>query len=132
MTSEQELPKTSKNRTLKVSKPLIEGDSETLEKKIDGHNLKFTNLNKFYWPEDKVTKRDMFNYYDAIAPLMLPYHKDRPMSINRFPGGIHSQSFYQKDVKEIAPDWAHTMPHTNEKGGEKSYLLGEVRLLCSG
>lgn len=125
LTAVQELPKTSKNKTLKVSKLLIEGNGETIEKKIDGHNLKFANLNKFYWPEDKVTKRDMFNYYDAIAPLMLPYLKDRPMSLNRFPGGIHSQSFYQKDVKEIAPDWAHTMPHTNEKGEEKSYLLGE-------
>ncbi|RZK19497.1 MAG: DNA ligase D [Pedobacter sp.] len=109
------------------SPPLIKGLNDAEEKKIDGHILKFTNLNKLYWPEDKVTKRDMFNYYDAVAPLMLPYLKDRPMSLNRFPGGIHSQSFYQKNVKETAPDWAHTMPHTNEKGEEKSYLLGHDR-----
>jgi len=106
---------------------LLTGSSDTQEKKIDGHTLKFTHLSKLYWPEDKVSKREMFNYYDAISPLMLPYLLDRPMSLNRYPGGIHSQSFYQKNVKETAPDWAHTMPHTNEKGEEKSYLLGYDR-----
>ncbi|RZJ86834.1 MAG: hypothetical protein EOO20_17430 [Chryseobacterium sp.] len=121
-------PKPLKRENLKDSSQLfLTGTHETEEKKIDGHLLKFTNLNKLYWPEDKVTKRDMFNYYDAIAPLMVPYLKDRPMSLNRFPGGIHSESFYQKNVKETAPAWAHTMPHTNEKGEEKSYLLGHDR-----
>jgi bifunctional non-homologous end joining protein LigD len=109
------------------AKLLLEGRHETEEKKVDGHLLKFTNLNKLYWPEDKVTKRDMFNYYDAVAPLMVPYLKDRPMSLNRFPGGIHGASFYQKNVMETAPSWAHTMPHTNEKGEDKSYLLGHDR-----
>lgn len=116
--------KPPKTKTLKKQTPLIQGTGDTLEKKIDGHILKFSHLNKLYWPEDKVTKRDMFNYYDAVSPLMLPYLKDRPMSLNRYPGGIHSQSFYQKDVTEIASSWAKTMPHTNEKGEEKSYLLG--------
>lgn len=58
---------------------------------------------------------------------MVPYLLDRPMSLNRFPGGIHGQSFYQKNVAETAPSWAHTMPHTNEKGEEKEYLLGHDR-----
>lgn len=46
------------------------------------------------------------------------------MSLNRFPGGIHSKSFYQKNVRDSAPDWAETMPHTNDTGEEKDYLLG--------
>lgn len=46
------------------------------------------------------------------------------MSLNRFPGGIHSESFYQKNVKDKAPDWAETMPHTNGEGVDKDYLLG--------
>lgn len=117
-----------KQKSIKPKETLfLTGSSETQEKKIDGHLLKFTHLSKLYWPEDKVSKRDMFNYYDAISPLMLPYLIDRPMSLNRFPGGIYSQSFYQKNVRETAPDWAHTMPHTNEKGEEKSYLLGYDR-----
>jgi bifunctional non-homologous end joining protein LigD len=109
------------------SKPLLDGKSEIQEKKIDGHVIKFTNLNKLYWPEDGISKRDMFNYYDKVAPYMVPYLLDRPMSLNRFPGGIHGQSFYQKNVAETAPSWAHTMPHTNEKGEGKEYLLGHDR-----
>lgn len=109
------------------TKHLLDGKNEVSEKNIDGHVIKFTNLNKLYWPEDKITKREMFNYYDQVAPYMVPYLVDRPMSLNRFPGGIHGQSFYQKNVAETAPDWAHTMPHTNEKGEEKEYLLGYDR-----
>ncbi|WP_316851663.1 DNA ligase D [Pedobacter agri] len=121
-------PKKPKGRKAILAKnPLLTGQAETQEKNIDGHLLKFTHLSKLYWPEDGVSKRDMFNYYDSVAPLMLPYLLDRPMSLNRFPGGIHSQSFYQKNVKETAPDWALTMPHTNDKGEEKSYLLGHDR-----
>ena len=110
-----------------AEKLLLEGKSEILQKKVGGHLIKFTNLNKLYWPEDGVSKRDMFNYYDQVAPYMVPYLLDRPMSLNRFPGGIHGQSFYQKNVAETAPEWARTMPHTNEKGEEKQYLLGHDR-----
>ena len=103
---------------------LITSNEDTEVKKIEGHTLKFTHLNKLYWPEDQVTKRDMFNYYHQVAPFIVPYLRDRPMSLNRFPGGIHSNSFYQKNVKDKAPDWAETMPHTSGEGEEKDYLLG--------
>jgi bifunctional non-homologous end joining protein LigD len=108
-------------------KPLLEGKNAVAELKIDGHLIKFNNLNKLYWPEDGISKRELFNYYDKIAPYMVPYLLDRPMSLNRFPGGIHGQSFYQKNVAETAPSWARTMPHTNEKGEDKAYLLGNDR-----
>jgi bifunctional non-homologous end joining protein LigD len=103
---------------------LITSKQETEEVKVDGHSLKLTHLNKLYWPEDKVTKRDMFNYYHQVAPFMVPYLKDRPMSLNRFPGGIHGESFYQKNVRDKAPEWTETMPHTNGEGVDKDYLLG--------
>jgi bifunctional non-homologous end joining protein LigD len=103
---------------------LLISKKETEELKVDGHLLKFTHLNKLYWPEDGVTKRDMFNYYHQVAPFMVPYLKDRPMSLNRFPGGIHGESFYQKNVRDKAPEWATTMPHTNGEGVDKDYLLG--------
>lgn len=102
---------------------LLTSNKETEEKKIEGHLLKFTHLNKLYWPEDKVTKRDMFNYYHQVAPYMVPYLKDRPMSLNRFPGGIHGESFYQKNVRDKAPEWATTMPHTNGEGDRKRLFV---------
>jgi bifunctional non-homologous end joining protein LigD len=105
-------------------KTLLNPTDETQVRKICGHDLRFTNLSKVYWPEDKVTKRDMFNFYYQVAEYILPYLKDRPMSLNRFPGGIHGPSFYQKDVKDKAPDWAKTFPYTTSDGEHKEYLVG--------
>jgi len=108
----------------KEPKTLLNPKDETQVRKVKGHELKFTNLSKIYWPEDKVSKRDMFNYYYQVAEYILPYLKDRPQSLNRFPGGIHGPSFYQKDVKGKAPDWAKTFPYENGEGEKKEYLVG--------
>lgn len=106
-------------------KTLLNPKEEVQVKKINGHDIKFTNLSKRYWPEDGYTKRDMFNYYYKVADYILPYLKDRPLSLNRFPGGIHGPSFYQKDVKGKAPDWAKTFPYTTSDGEDKEYLVGD-------
>lgn len=111
-------PKESAKRTL------LNPKEETQVKKICGHDLKFTHLSKVYWPEDGITKRDMFNYYYQVAEYILPYLKDRPQSLNRFPGGIHGPSFYQKDVRGKSPDWVRTFPYTTSEGEDKDYLVG--------
>ncbi len=109
----------------KARKTLLNPKDETQVRKICGHDIEFTHLSKVYWPEDKVTKRDMFNYYYQVAEYILPYLKDRPMSLNRFPNGIHGPSFYQKDVKGKAPDWiSKTFPYTTSEGEHKEYLVG--------
>ncbi|WP_421939366.1 DNA ligase D [Pedobacter sp.] len=107
------------------AKTFLNPKDETQVRKIKGHELKFTNLSKIYWPEDKITKRDMFNYYYQMADYILPYLKDRPQSLNRFPGGIHGQSFYQKDVKGKAPDWVKTFPYETSDGEQKEYAVGD-------
>ncbi|OIV40593.1 DNA ligase D [Flavobacterium johnsoniae] len=106
------------------SKTLLNPTEETQTKKIKGHSLTFSHLSKVYWPEDGYTRRDMFNYYYQAAEFILPYLKDRPLSLNRFPGGIHGKSFYQKDVKGKAPDWAKTFPYTTSEGEDKEFLVG--------
>ncbi|WP_411273339.1 DNA ligase D [Daejeonella sp.] len=106
-------------------KTLLNPKDETQVRKICGHELKFTSLSKLYWPEDGVTKRDMFNFYYQISEYILPYLKDRPQSLNRFPGGIHGKSFYQKDVKGKSPDWVKTFPYVNGEGEHKKYLVGD-------
>jgi bifunctional non-homologous end joining protein LigD len=112
-------PEKSARRTL------LNPSEETQTKKIKGHNLTFSHLSKIYWPEDGFTKRDMFNYYYQAAEFILPYLKDRPLSLNRFPGGIHGKSFYQKDVKGKAPLWADTFPYTTSDGESKEFLVGD-------
>ncbi len=73
---------------------------ETLVK-IDNRTLKLTNLEKIYWPKEKITKGDLIEFYQKIAPFILPYLKNRPESLNRHPGGITGPSFYQKDVGNL-------------------------------
>ncbi|KGO85929.1 DNA ligase [Flavobacterium rivuli WB 3.3-2 = DSM 21788] len=111
-------PKRAGNQTL------LNPSEETQVKKVNGHELKFSNLSKLYWPEDGYTKRDMFNYYYQVAEFILPYLKDRPLSLNRFPGGIHAKSFYQKDVKGKAPEWTKTFPYHTSDGEDKEFLVG--------
>jgi bifunctional non-homologous end joining protein LigD len=75
---------------------------------IDGQRLKFTNLDKVYWPRDGYKKRDLLNYYDAVAPLILPYLKDRPLSLRRYPDGIAGEAFFQKNTPDTFPKWLRT------------------------
>jgi bifunctional non-homologous end joining protein LigD len=74
----------------------------------------FSNLKKIYWPEERYTKGDMIEYYRAISPWMLPYLRDRPVVLTRFPDGIDGKSFYQKDAPEFAPAWMRTVPIWSE------------------
>ena len=67
---------------------------------IDGRTLKFTNLKKVFYPDEGYTKRDVLNYYDAVADLILPHLKDRPLSLKRYPNGIKEEFFFQKDTPE--------------------------------
>ena len=105
-------------------KTLLNPSDETQVRNIGGHDLKFTNLSKIFWPEEKTTKRDMLNYYYQVAPYMLPYMKDRPQTLNRFPNGIYGKSFYQKDVTGKVPSWINTHEYYSEGDQrEKNFLV---------
>ncbi|HVE61832.1 MAG TPA: DNA ligase D [Chitinophagaceae bacterium] len=108
----------------KERKTLLNPKDEMQVRAINGHDLKFTNLSKIYWPKEKVTKRDMLNYYYQAAPYMLPYYKDKPQTLNRFPHGIEGETFYQKDVKGKAPEWIKTFPyHSEADDRDKEFLV---------
>jgi len=105
-------------------KTLLNPTDESQVRSVNGHELHFTNLSKIYWPKEKFTKRDLLNYYYQVAPYMLPYLKDRPQSLNRYPNGILGKSFYQKDVKGKVPDWIATFPyHSAEDTKDKEFFV---------
>ena len=105
-------------------KTLLNPTDKTQVRKVNGHELVFNNVNKYYWPKDKVTKRDMLNYYYQVAPVILPYLKNRPQSMNRYPGGINGIPFYQKDIKDKAPDWLKRFPYRSEdEDKDKEFLV---------
>jgi len=106
---------------------------------IDGHTLKFTNLNKVFYPDEGYTKRDVLNYYAAIADLILPHLKDRPLSLKRYPNGIKEEYFFQKNVPEAFAPWLRTeliaSDHTEKPinyvfAGDDASLLYLVNLGC--
>jgi bifunctional non-homologous end joining protein LigD len=65
----------------------------------------FTNLDKVFWPAEGYTKGDLVEYHRAIAPWLLPYLRDRPLVMTRYPDGIDGKSFFQKDAPTWVPDW---------------------------
>jgi bifunctional non-homologous end joining protein LigD len=70
--------------------------------------FELTNLKKVFWPEDGYTKGDLVAYYRAIAPWLLPYLRNRPLVMTRFPDGIAGKSFFQKDAPGFTPAWVRT------------------------
>jgi len=110
----------------KDRKTFLNPTDVTQVRKVNGNEIKFTNLNKIYWPKEKITKRDMLNYYYQVAPFILPYLKDRPQSMNRHPNGITGESFYFKDVTGTAPDWIETFEYKNPSDNRvRKYLVAK-------
>ncbi len=76
--------------------------------------IAYSNLKKVYWPAERYTKGDLIEYYRAVSRWILPYLRDRPVVMTRFPDGIDGKSFYQKDAPEFAPKWVETVPIWSE------------------
>lgn len=91
---------------------------------VDGHELKLTNLKKLYWPKEKITKGDLLHYYYNMADYIMPYMKDRPQSLNRFPNGITGKNFYHKNMGGKVDKWLKTFERFSESSGEpKDFLI---------
>jgi bifunctional non-homologous end joining protein LigD len=96
---------------------------------IGGRRLPLTNLDKVLWPADGITKRDMIEYYVRMAPYMLPYLRERPLSMQVFPDGIDGKSFWRKDKPAHAPAWIESWTYHGEKS--KTYIVvNEVATLA--
>jgi bifunctional non-homologous end joining protein LigD len=110
---------------VKASRNTIVNPTEkTQVRKIDGKELQFTNLQKIYWPKEKISKGELINYYYQVAPFILPYLKGRPESLNRYPNGITGKSFYQKDVTDKIADWIDLFPYkSKDEAHQKNYMI---------
>lgn len=102
---------------------LLNPTEKTQTRSMNGRDLHFTNLDKMFWRGEKITKRDLLNYYYRVAPYMLPFIKDRPQSLYRFPDGYKGKSFYQKDVTGKVPGWAATYLYHSEGDKEDKHFL---------
>jgi len=102
-----------------IEKELFQGRAENVIMEIDGRPLRFSNLNKVYFPGEGYTKRDLLAYYYRIAEYLLPFLKDRPLVLRRYPNGITGEAFFQKDAGEAAPEWMETVAIRSEDHHQK-------------
>ncbi len=84
--------------------------------------LLLTHLDKIFWPKEKFTKGELLSYYQDITDFILPYLKDRPITLYRFPNGIENKGFYQKNLQNH-PEWIQTFPIRDEQRKIDHYLL---------
>ncbi|MEZ5399542.1 MAG: DNA ligase D [Bryobacteraceae bacterium] len=121
--------------------PMIpEGGKEDIWMEVDGHRLHFTNMSKVFYPAKAAaaagsgvarqgrsySKRDILNYYDAVAEFALPHLRDRPLSLRRYPDGIDGEGFFQKNASGL-PEWFRTAPVVDVDGEEKLLAVGGGR-----
>lgn len=109
----------TKSKTMKAK------SEDDYDLKVGKTTLHLTNQNKVYFPKDGITKGDIVQYYNAVADYILPYLKDRPQSMNRFPNGIDAPGFYQKDVDvDKVPSWLKTKSvYSKSNDADIDYLI---------
>jgi bifunctional non-homologous end joining protein LigD len=102
------------------------GEGRVRGREEEKPRLRPTNINKIFWPGEALTKGDLIAYYERVAPLMLPYLKDRPLVLTRFPDGITGKSFYQKDAPDFAPAWVRTERiYSRDTDRDIAYLVAD-------
>ncbi len=94
---------------------------------VDGRTLTLTNLGKVLYPETGFTKAEVLDYYQRVAPVLLPHIADRPVTLKRYPEGVDGEAFFQKHVTAHRPDWIRTARVDSEssraRGTSVTYLI---------
>jgi bifunctional non-homologous end joining protein LigD len=112
----------------RIEAELAKGTSDNIFVEVDGRRLHFTNLNKVYFPKDGYRKRDLLGHYFWAAPMILPFLKDRPLVLRRYPNGIEETAFFQKDAGKDTPEWVKTVSIVSEdRGRTVRYIVANDR-----
>jgi bifunctional non-homologous end joining protein LigD len=91
--------------------------------------IEISNPDKVLFPEKDITKLDIVKYYKKIADKMLPYLKDRPLTLQRFPDGIDTDGFYQKNASDYFPDFIETIVIETEEGSNTQVICNNKKTL---
>jgi bifunctional non-homologous end joining protein LigD len=97
-----------------IEQELFEGKQESVTFDFGGKRFRLTHLNKIFFPESGYTKRDLIAYYYRVADYLLPFLKDRPLVLRRYPDGITGQAFFQKNMPDGVPEWIETVSIPSE------------------
>ena len=78
--------------------------------------LRLSNLDKPFWPDEGITKGDLLGYYQSVSSVLLPHLRGRPFTMRRYPDGAYGKAFFQKDAPKHMPDWIKTYDATVSPG----------------
>jgi bifunctional non-homologous end joining protein LigD len=107
-----------------IERELFEGKQDSVTLDFGGKRFRLTHLNKLFFPESGYTKRDLIAYYYRVADYLLPFLKDRPLVLRRYPDGITGQAFFQKNMPDGVPEWIETASVPSEgKRGNIEYVI---------
>ena len=115
------------------SKPLqISAEESNVEIALGAQKVKLTNLQKLFWPEAGITKRDLLQYYADISSFLLPHLADRAMVMKRYPDGAAGPFFFQKRAPDPRPDWIPicAIPHPSANLVKFPVIRDLAGLLC--
>jgi bifunctional non-homologous end joining protein LigD len=87
------------------------------------YSIEITHGDKLLFEKSHITKQEIIEYYQMIAPHMLPYCQDRPISMQRFTHGIEHEGFFQKDASDYFPAWIKRIPVKKQTGGTVNYVV---------
>lgn len=90
---------------------------------LDGRSVKITSSDRVYFPDTGITKGEFIAYYERIAETMLPYLRDRPLTLHRFPEGITDEGFFQQNASDYFPDWIARITVDKEDGGQVTHVM---------
>ena len=105
---------------LRDDKAAVDVHREDVESRVT-----LSNPDKIFWPDEGITKADLFEYYRAIAPALVPHLKDRPFTMRRYPDGSTGKAFFQKDAPKHMPEWIptfHARVSTRESPPRKKWI----------
>jgi len=117
ITRQKDGPAISAEEFLGLKKP--KGD---LIVEVEGERVSVTSLDRIYWPDEKLTKFNLLYYYLKISSHIMPFLKDRPAILQRYPRGIKAPMFFQQDT-ESAPGYIKTVRLVNQEGREVNYSV---------
>lgn len=98
-------------------------------RRFGSHTVEISRPDKIFFPQAKISKGELIDYYERIADTMLPYVKRRIVTMHRFPNGVKGKSFYQKDVPDYFPHWISTVTVEKENGSLTQLMIQDSATL---
>ena len=104
----------------------IDGTEDAATVDVEGCEIRLSNPRKLLYPQAGFTKRDLVEYYGAIAPVLLPHLRDRPLTLKRYPNGVDAGHFYEKRCPSHRPEWVRIAPvWSGRNEGDINYCVAD-------